>query len=270
MGKTLSEKILSLRSGTEALAGNIIIAEVSLVFFQDTTGPLALRQFQSADFAHPAASTRAAFFLDHAAPSPNRELSNDHSFIRSFARENDSLLYDVGDGVCHQIVAESLAKPGDLILGTDSHTVTAGGIGAFACGMGSTDGAVALGLGKTWLRVPETILVTLSGRFAQGVSAKDLIIYLIGKIGADGATYKALEFSGDTVGTMAISERLTIANMSVEAGAKAGIFPSDENTRDYLEKQGRGSDYKRLVPDDTAEYEQTIAINTDQLEPMIS
>lgn len=270
MGKTLAEKILSLRSGTKAVTGSIIIAEVSLVFFQDTTGPLALRQFQAAGFEHPSASTRAAFFMDHAAPSPNRELSNDHSFIRSFAHKNGSLLYDVGDGVCHQIVAESLASPGDLILGTDSHTVTAGGMGAFACGMGSTDGAVALGLGKTWLRVPETILVTLAGSFAHGVSAKDLIIYLIGKIGADGATYKAIEFSGETVGTMGISDRLTIANMSVEAGAKAGIFPSDDNTRLYLEKQGRGHTYKRLAPDETAEYEQTIAINVEQLEPMVS
>ena len=270
MGKTLAEKILSAKSGSDAKAGDIVIARVDLVFVQDTTGPLTVRQFQAAGFEHPASSLRAALFLDHAAPSPNRELANDHVLLRNFAQQTGCLLSDVGNGVCHQIVAESLAKPGDLIIGTDSHTVTAGGLGAFACGMGSTDGAVALGLGKTWLRVPESIRVALSGRFPSGVYAKDLILYLIGQIGADGATYKALEFSGDTVSTMSIPERLTVANMAVEAGAKVGLFPSDEVTRDYLQAQGRGDDYQPLFPDESANYEQTIEINVARLEPVIA
>jgi len=241
-----------------------------LAFVQDTTGPLAVRQFQAAGFNHPANSLKVAFFLDHAAPSPSHELSNDHMLLRNFAQKTGSLLYDVGQGVCHQIVAESLAKPGDIIVGADSHTVTAGGLGAFASGMGSTDIAVALGLGKTWLRVPESIRVALSGRSPKGVYAKDLILHLIGQIGADGATYKALEFGGDAISTMSISERLTISNMAVEAGAKVGLFPADEVTKDYLSAQERRTDYQPLFPDDSAIYEQTINISLAELEPTVA
>jgi len=270
MGKTLSEKILSTKSGRAAKAGDIVIAKVDLAFVQDTTGPLAVRQFQAAGFEHLASSLKAALFLDHAAPSPNRELSNDHRLLRDFALKTESLLSDVGEGVCHQIVAESLAKPGDLIIGADSHTVTAGGLGAFACGMGSTDVAVSLALGKSWFRVPESIKIALSGRFARGVYAKDLILYLIGQIGSDGATYKALEFSGDTVSTLSVPERLTVANMAVEAGAKAGLFPSDKVTRDYLEAQGRDNDYQPLSPDASASYERTVNIDVAHLEPVVA
>ena len=270
MGKTLAEKILSTKSGAEAKAGDIVVAKVDLVFVQDTTGPLAVRQFRAAGFEHIASSLEAILFLDHAAPSPNRELSNDHMLLRDFAYQTGGMLSDVGEGICHQIVAESLAKPGDLVIGADSHTVTAGGLGAFACGMGSTDIAVALGLGRTWLRVPESVRVSLSGRFPSGVFAKDLVLYLIGQIGADGATYKALEFSGDSAGAMSISERLTVANMAVEAGAKVGLFPADEATRDYLSSQGRGDHYQPLFPDDSADYGQIIDINLAGLEPVVA
>jgi 3-isopropylmalate/(R)-2-methylmalate dehydratase large subunit len=167
-------------------------------------------------------------------------------------------------------VVESLAKPGDVIVGADSHTVTAGGLGAFATGMGSSDVAVVFGLGKTWFRVPESIKVALSGNFQKGVCAKDLILHLIGQIGADGATYKALEFSGDTVGAMSVSQRFTIANMVVEAGAKVGLFPADEATRDYLAEQGRGNHYQPVFPDADAIYEQTFNIDVANLEPTIS
>lgn len=270
MGKTLAEKILSAKSGGEVKAGDIVIAKVDLVFIQDTTGPLAVRQFQAMGFDYLANSLKVAVFLDHAAPSPSQELSNDHVFLRDFARKTGGLLYDVAEGVCHQIVAESLAKPGDLIVGADSHTVTAGGLGAFATGMGSTDIAVALRLGKTWLRVPESIKVALSGKPPNGVYAKDLILHLIGRIGADGATYKALEFSGDAISTMSIPERLTIANMAVEAGAKVGLFPADEVTQHYLSAQGRKTDYQPLSPDDSAIYEQTINISLAELEPTVA
>ncbi|GAH66792.1 unnamed protein product, partial [marine sediment metagenome] len=228
MGKTLAEKILSTKSGCDARAGDIIIAKADLVFIQDTTGPLTVRQFQTSSFKRLANRQKTALFLDHAAPSPNYGLSNDHTLLRHFAQQTGCLIFDVGDGVCHQIVAESLAKPVDVIIGADSHTVTAGALGAFATGMGSSDVAIAFGLGKTWLRVPESIKVLVSGNFPEGVYAKDLILHLIGQIGADGATYKALEFSGDTVDNMSVSARLTIANMSVEAGAKVGLFPADK------------------------------------------
>ena len=176
----------------------------------------------------------------------------------------------MGEGVCHQLVAESLAKPGDVICGADSHTVTAGGLSAFATGMGSSDIAVAFALGKTWFRLPDTIRVVVSGDFPPGVSAKDLILHLIGQLGADGATYKALEFGGDTVEAMSIPQRLTIANMSVEAGAKVGLFPSDKITHDYLVSQGRGDNYRPLSPDAEARYEKTIHIDVSYLEPTLS
>ncbi|MBN2238361.1 MAG: 3-isopropylmalate dehydratase large subunit [Dehalococcoidales bacterium] len=270
MGKTLAETIFSNKSGSEAGAGDIVVAQVDLTFVQDTTGPLTVNQFRAAGFTKTADNVKAALFLDHAAPSPNSNLSNDHITLRTFAGETGAMLSDVGNGVCHQIVAELLAKPGDLIVGADSHTVTAGGLGAFACGMGSTDVAIALSLGKSWFRVPESFKVNLTGKFHPGVSAKDLILYLIGLIGADGATYKALEFTGDAIPEMSISSRLTIANMAVEAGAKAGLFPSDELTREYLASQGRPEEYQPISADPDAEYERTIDINLSELEPIIS
>jgi 3-isopropylmalate/(R)-2-methylmalate dehydratase large subunit len=270
MGKTLVEKILSTKSGKDARAGQIVIAKVDLVFVQDTTGPLTLRQFQAAGFTKPADLVKTVLFLDHAAPSPNYELSNDHVFMRSFAEQTGALLSDVGEGVCHQRVAESFAAPGDLIVGSDSHTVMAGALGAFACGMGSSDIAIAMGLGETWFRVPESIKIELTGKFGKGVAAKDLILYLIGKLGADGATYKALEFGGEGIRNLEIADRLTVANMAVEAGAKNGIFPSDEITRHYLIAQGRFFDYHPIQPDKDAVYEQTININLAQLEPMVA
>jgi 3-isopropylmalate/(R)-2-methylmalate dehydratase large subunit len=269
-GNTLAEKILSAKSGSKARAGDIIIARVDLAFVQDTTGPLTVRQFFAGGFKRPADSLKVAVFLDHAAPSPSSNLSNDHLFLRGFIQETGGLLSEVGEGVCHQIVSESLAKPGDLIVGADSHTVTAGGLGAFACGMGSTDIAIAMGLGKTWFRVPESIKIALSGKFARGVFAKDLILYLIGHIGADGATYKALEFSGDGINNISVPERLTVANMAVEAGAKVGIFPSDELTREFLREQERPDDYQPVFPDSNAVYEQTIDIDLAELEPMVA
>ncbi len=270
MGKTLAEKILSLKSESDARAGNIVIARVDLVFAQDTTGPLTIRQFQTSGFERPANPQKTALFLDHAAPSPNYGLSDDHRLLRQFARQTGCPIYDVGSGICHQIVAESLAKPGDVIIGADSHTVTAGGLGAFATGMGSSDTAIALGLGKTWFQVPKSIKIVVSGNFPEGVGAKDLILHLIGQIGADGATYQALEFSGDTVDNMSMSQRFTIANMAVEAGAKAGLFAADKVTQDYLAAQGRGNHYQPVSPDADATYEQTINIDVANLEPTVS
>ena len=269
MGKTLAEKILSQKSGSEAKSGSIVIARVDLAFVQDTTGPLTVRQFQSG-FERLANPRKSIIFIDHAAPSPNLALSNDHKQLRQFARETGCIISDAGEGICHQIVAESLAEPGDVIVGADSHTVTAGALGAFATGMGSSDIAVALALGETWFRVPETIKIVVSGIFSEGVYVKDLILHLIGQIGADGATYKALEFGGNTVDNMSMSERLTIANMSVEAGAKVGLFPADKITGEYLASQGRGYDYQPVTPDADAVYEQVINIEAAELEPMVA
>ena len=270
MSKTIAEKILGEKSGADARAGDIIIARVDLAFIQDTTGPLTVRQFRAAHFKRLADSLKAAVFLDHAAPSQSREMSNDHALLREFARETGAILHDVGDGVCHQLVAESLAKPGDLIVGSDSHTVTAGALGAFACGMGSSDVAIVFGLGKTWFRVPESFHIVVTGRFSQGVLAKDLVLSLIGQIGADGATYKSLEFGGPGILNMSVSDRLTVSNMAVEAGAKVGLFPSDEVNRKYLAEQGRPADYRPVSADTDATYERIINIDLAKLEPMVS
>ena len=270
MGKTLAEKILSNKSGTDAHAGDIVISHVDLSFVQDTTGPLTLRLFEESGFQKLASPSQVIMFLDHAAPSPIRAFSNDHLFMRRFAEEKGAHIYDVGDGICHQLVAEKFANPGEVILGSDSHTVTGGALGAFATGMGSSDVAVALALGKTWLKVPESILLYLSSTFPKGVYAKDLILYIIGKIGADGATYRALEFGGEALMDMSISERLTISNMAIEAGAKVGLFPSDEITREFLVRQGRGDKYEPLYADVDANYEKVISLNLGQLSPMVS
>ncbi|MFC2035332.1 3-isopropylmalate dehydratase large subunit [Chloroflexota bacterium] len=270
MGRTLAEKILSAKSDTEARTGDIVVTQLDLVFVQDSTGPLALRQFNETNLSTIHDSERTILFLDHSAPSPAKELSNDHSFLRKFAEEKGVSLSDIDQGVCHQIVAESWANPGDVIIGADSHTVTAGALGAFATGMGSTDIAIAMALGKTWLRVPETIKVLVHGNLANGIYAKDLILHLIGRIGADGATYKALEFSGEVVTAMTMSERLTIANMVVEAGAKVGLFSSDIITENYLRKQGRQGRYIALNPDSDATYEDIIEIDADRLEPTVA
>ncbi len=270
MGKTLAEKILSLKSHGEAKAGDVVIADVDLAFVQDTTGPLTIRQFKESGFEALAKPQQAVVFLDHAAPSPAQQLSNDHILLRRFAGKAGCPIYDVGEGICHQLMAENFANPGDVIVGADSHTVTAGALGAFATGMGSSDVAVALALGKIWFRVPESFLIELNGAFPRGVYAKDLALYLIGQIGADGANYRALEFRGEALARMTMSQRLTIANMAVEAGAKVGLFPSDKITRDFLREHGRGDKYRPLSADTGANYEQVIPVNLSQLEPMLS
>jgi len=270
VGKTLAEKILSLKSGGDARAGDIVIAQVDMAFAQDTTGPLTIRQFQAGKFERLANPSKTVLFFDHASPSPNRELANDHQFMRRFAEETGCKISDIGGGVCHQLVAESFAKPGDVIVGADSHTVTAGALGAFATGMGSSDVAIVFALGKTWFRVPESLKILVSGEMGRGVMAKDLVLQLIGTIGADGATYKALEFRGEGLKNLKISDRLTVANMAVEAGAKAGLFPSDRVTREYLNHQKRGEDYQPLAADGDADYESQININLTALEPTVA
>ncbi len=270
MPDTIAEKILSAHSGVQAKAGDIVVAKVDLAFVQDTTGPLTVRQFRAAGFRKMAAGLKTAVFLDHAAPSQSREMANDHTLLREFARETGAIFHDVGDGVCHQLVAETLARPGDLVVGSDSHTVTAGALGAFACGMGSSDVAVVFGLGKTWFRVPESFRIELTGSFNKGVLAKDLVLALIGQIGADGATYKSLEFGGPGVKNLRVADRLTVSNMAVEAGAKVGLFPADDATHEFLTRMDRIKDFSPVTADAGAMYEHTIHIDLAKLVPMVS
>jgi 3-isopropylmalate/(R)-2-methylmalate dehydratase large subunit len=270
MGMTLSEKILSDHAGREVRPGEVAVVSVDLVYAQDGTAPLAIRKFREMGFEKLRNPKRTIFFLDHAAPSPRFELSNDHAFIRGFAKRTESRVSDVGEGISHQVVAESEVAPGEVVIGADSHTCTGGALGAFATGVGSTDASVAMALGKIWLRVPETIQVVVEGRLPAGVFGKDIILHLIGKIGAAGATYKALEFIGDTIERLDMAGRLTIANMAVEAGAKVGLFPSDEMTRTWLTRMGRPDHFKKLFPDPDASYEKTVRIDAQGLKPTIA
>ncbi|MGQ9665162.1 MAG: 3-isopropylmalate dehydratase large subunit [bacterium] len=269
MGKTLAEKILSEKSGQDAQAGQIVIARVDVAAFQDGTGPLGVRQMQKMKIDKVKAP-KAIFFIDHAAPSPRKELSNDHMLLRSFAAQSGAILSEVGDGVIHQRLVESFVKPGDVVIGADSHSCTPGALGAFSTGMGSTDVAIGMAMGKTWFKVPETFRIEVTGKFPPGVYAKDLILHLIGMIGADGATYKALEFGGETIDNMSMDARFTLSNMAVEAGAKAGLIASDNITKAYLKRRGRLKDWRRLAADRDARYERTIEIDVSKLEPTVS
>jgi 3-isopropylmalate/(R)-2-methylmalate dehydratase large subunit len=270
MGMTLAEKILSEHAGKEVRSGEIVVVKVDLAYTQDGTGPLAVRKILEMGFQEVHSPLRTIFFLDHASPSPRFELSNDHTFLREFARKTGIRVSDVGMGISHQIAAESYVRPGDVVIGADSHTCTGGALGAFATGVGSTDAAVAIALGKIWLRVPETIRIVVEGTLPLGVYGKDIILHLIGKIGAAGATYKALEFAGDTIENLEMAGRMTISNMAVEAGAKVGLFAPDEMTRRWLDRMGRLEDFKGLAADPDAIYEQEVRIFAKDLKPTIA
>jgi 3-isopropylmalate/(R)-2-methylmalate dehydratase large subunit len=269
-GKNLAEKILNDHTLEDVKANDFVICEVDICFAHDGTSQLAIEQIKKLGRESVAKPNKTILFMDHASPSPRRELSNTHLLMRSFAKKMGIILHDVGCGVCHQIVSESYAKPGDIIVGADSHTCTAGALGSFATGMGSTDIAIAMALGKTWFRVPETFKIEVDGIFNNMVYAKDLMLFIIGKIGANGATYKSLEFSGNNIKGMEISERMTLANMAVEAGAKCGLFSSDNKTKMYLHEHGREESFRDIHPDENATYERNIEIDVSKLAPMVA
>ena len=270
MGLTLAEKILSEHADNEVHAGELAIIDVNVCLTQDGTGPLAVRQLEKLNLEKAAHPESTFLFIDHSAPSSRKELSNDHMLLRNFAKKTGCCLSDVGDGVCHQIISERVLKPGDVLIGADSHTCTGGAMSAFSTGMGSTDVAIGIALGKTWMKIPETIKVNVSGTFPKGVYAKDLILHIIGEITADGATYKALEFSGPTIENMPQYERMVLSNMAVEAGAKAGLIASDEETKRFLESLGRGADFREIKPDADAVYERIIEIDASTLVPVVA
>lgn len=263
VGKTIAEKILSEKSGRDVYAGDLVIAKVDRIALQDGTAPLAIKRIAELGMD---VKAETHFFIDHASPPPRRELANDHRLIREFAREIKADLNDVGDGIIHQVMVEKHVCPGDLIVGADSHTCTCGALGCFATGMGSTDIAISMVLGKNWFRVPETFRVQIEGKLPRGVFAKDLILYIIGELGVDGATYKAIEFHGEVLD---MDSRLTMSNMVVECGAKAGIFETDEVTRSFLIEMGRGDCFREIKSDEDADYEREIYISAE-IEPMVS
>ncbi|MHB8169200.1 MAG: 3-isopropylmalate dehydratase large subunit [Thermoleophilia bacterium] len=270
MASTLAEKIIGAHVGRDVKAGEIVVTPVDVAALQDGTGPLALTQLQELGLIRAHNPEKTVLFIDHAAPSPRKELSNAHMSLRKFAAGTGAVLSEIDEGVCHQRLVESFASPGDILIGADSHSCTSGALGAFATGMGSTDVGIGIATGKTWLKVPATLRVTMSGEFPPGVYAKDLMLHLIGLIGADGATYMAIEFTGPLAQAMSMPERFTLCNMAVEAGAKTGLFAADETTRKYLEQQGRGGDYRELAADEGAQYQRTVEIDAQALEPTVS
>jgi len=270
MGRTIIEKIIGEHCGKEVIAGEFVVADVDVTAVQDGTGPLTIQELQKINLEQAKNPERTILFIDHAAPSPRKELSNAHKILREFSKKTGAILSEVGEGVCHQRLVEDYVNPGEILVGADSHTCTSGALGAFATGMGSTDVGIAIALGKVWLKVPETYKIVVTGSFPLGVYAKDLILHLIGLIGADGATYKALEFIGETIEKMPMTDRFCLSNMAVETGAKAGLIASDETTREYLISRGREDKFKEVFPDADANYERIIEIDASSLEPIVS
>lgn len=270
MGLTLVEKILSEHADKDVHAGELIVSRVDVCAVQDGTGPLTVQEFKKLGKDKLKNPERTILFIDHASPSPRKELSNTHTVLREFSKDYGAVLSDVGKGVCHQRLIEDYVNPAEVLVGADSHTCTSGALGAFATGMGSTDVAIAMAIGKTWLKVPKTLKINVNGKFREGVCAKDLILHLIGLIGADGATYMALEFCGDTIKNMSMSDRFTLSNMAVEAGAKCGLIVPDETTREYLKSRGREDMFRVVEPDEDAIYERVIDINAEDVERTVS
>lgn len=265
--KTISEKILSKRSGVDAESGNIVAVPVDLVFAHDGTLPLAIQQLGGQKVKDP---KKVVAFCDHASPSPSEKVSNVQALMRQFARHHGMDFYENGDGICHQIVLERHASPYKVIVGGDSHTCTHGALGAFATGMGSTDVAAIMAYGKTWLKVPETVSVEVSGKMPEYVHSKDVFLELLSQITADGATYKALEFCGEGVEAMSVESRATLSNMSIEAGAKVGVCAADEKVKAYLTRYGRSNEFKALYPDEGAVYTKKVRIRAETVVPMIA
>jgi 3-isopropylmalate/(R)-2-methylmalate dehydratase large subunit len=271
-GKTLAEKLIGSHTGSGSVsAGEVVIVKVDYTFSHDAAGGLLINQVNKLHAGSiDSAKDKTIFFIDHAVPAPTKELANDQATVRNYAMSNGMVLSDAGNGICHQVMAEDYSSPGDLVLGTDSHTCTSGGLCAFATGMGATDIAVALKLRKTWLRVPETIKINLNGPAPTGVFAKDMILKVLSIMGTDGATYKSLEFAGQAVDELDVYGRLTQTNMAVEAGAKTGIVRSDERTRLYLKEFGREDKWKEIRADSNALYESETDIDVSGLEPQVA
>jgi len=268
MGKTIAEKILSLHSGRDLSAGDFAICEVDFTFGQDGTSSIIIDRIK--ELGARALGTRFCMVIDHSAPSPNEGVSRVHKKMRDFAREFKLELFDIGCGVCHQVIPESgEILPGDLVLGADSHTCTYGALGAFATGVGSTDLAIALATGKNWFNVPETIKIVVSGKIPKGVFAKDIILHIIGQVKSDGATYKSVEFSGPVINKLDMDGRFSICNMVVEMGAKCAFMPQDETTIKWLKPRAKRK-IKPVTPDKDADYESTLKFDISRLLPQVS
>ena len=270
MGKTISEKIISEHTGTDVNTGNFVVARVDVAMVQDGTGPLSIQELKKLGMEKVFDKDNTILFIDHASPSPKKELSNAHRLLREFSKKTGAYLSEIGEGVCHQRLVEDWVNPGNIVVGADSHTCTAGALGAFATGMGSTDIALAFALGKVWLKVPESFKFVLNGKLQEGVYSKDIILHIIGMIAADGATYKAMEFDGEVIDELSMDSRFVITNMAIEAGGKTGLIHTDKITKNFLEQRGRGDKYREIKADNDAKYEKVFEVDVSKIEPTIS
>ena len=273
MGMTMTQKILAAHAGLkEVHAGDLIEAKLDLVLGNDVTTPVAIDVFEKAGFTRIFDKDKIAIVLDHYTPCKDIKSAELCQRARDFARLYQIRhFYDVGQvGIEHALLPEKgIVAPGELIIGADSHTCTYGALGAFSTGVGSTDMAAGMASGENWFKVPPAIRVTLTGKLRPWVSGKDVILHLIGLIGVDGALYKSLEFVGDGVAELTMDDRFTISNMAIEAGAKNGIFPVDDQTRAYVE--GRVDRPWQVFEADTdAEYEREVCIDLSELESTVS
>jgi len=271
MGKTIAEKIFSAHSNKDAKAGDVVVANIDFCFGQDGTSMLVIDAFRNLGAKKVFDKDKFRMVIDHSAPSPSIGVSEVHKKMRNFAKEHDLKVFDIGCGVCHEVIPEAgLILPGSLVVGADSHTCTYGALGAFSTGMGSTDVAVALATGKNWFKVPETIKIILTGKPAKGVYSKDAILYVIGKLGAGYATYKAIEFSGEYIKGLSMDSRFTITNMAIEMGAKAGLMEPDEKTYGWLKAHKVKGEGLRVKSDKDAKYSEVLKFDVSKITPQIA
>lgn len=271
MGMTMAEKLLARASGrVSVLPGEFVVGRVDLALLHDIFAAGVFGLLKDAGGASVWDPSRVVVVIDHMVPAPSAAAAEIHARIRGHVRDfGITHFFDAGAGICHQLLAEQgLALPGRLILGTDSHTTTAGALGAGGTGIGTSEMAYVLATGELWFQVPHTVRVVLDGRLQAGVMWKDVILALAGRLGSDGAQYRALEFGGPAASAADLAGRLTVANMAVELGAKFGLFPADDLTVSYL--RGLGADAQAFGPDTDARYEQTVTIPLDSLSPQVA
>ena len=273
MGMTMSQKILADRAGLEKVRANDLIrAKLDMVLGNDITTPVAINAFKQAKFTQVFDKNKISLVMDHFAPNKDIKAATQSQQCRCFANDFDiKHYYDVGNmGVEHALLPEQgIVTIGDLIIGADSHTCTYGALGAFSTGVGSTDMAVGMATGEAWFKVPKAMKFNLKGKLRPYVSGKDVILHIIGKIGVDGALYKSMEFSGEGLKNLTIDDRLCIANMAIEAGAKNGIFEVDDITIEYA--KGRTSkEFRIYKADEDAEYEEVFDIDLDSIDHTVA
>jgi methanogen homoaconitase large subunit len=270
--RTISEKILSKASGKAASAKDFVLANVDVAMAHDGTSVLGVKAFDEMGASSVWNPHRIAIVFDHIAPASTEVAATLQKTIRAWTkRQSITNFFDVGDGICHQLMVEhGLALPGTLVVGADSHSCTYGALGAFATGVGATDIAEVFATGTLWLKVPETLKIVLTGKLQDHVCAKDVILKIAGIIGADGASYKALEFYGTTTAALTIESRLTLSNMAVEVGAKAGIVPPDRKTFAYLKRVAPQAAYEPRYSDDDAVFADELSVKVGNLGPQVA